>query len=87
MLSKIQDSKLEKTANELYRRGAQVGDGGTAAKLAEEFSTGNSKHLIKAQERLKGLNKLISSGELGLNDLDIAEALRDDLEYAINLFN
>ncbi len=30
--------------------------------------------------------KIIDSGNLGLNDLDIAEAIRDDLEYAIGLF-
>ncbi len=29
------------------------------------------------------LNKLIRAGSLGLNDLDIAEALIADLEYAI----
>lgn len=30
--------------------------------------------------------KIINSNELGLNDLDIAEALVTDLEEAINLF-
>ena len=30
---------------------------------------------------------IASSGKLGLNDLDVAEALIDDLEYAISLFN
>lgn len=39
-----------------------------------------------AQERLIGINKIINTGNLGLSDLDIAEALRDDLEYAIGLF-
>ena len=54
--------------------------------MISEFYEGNSNHLLKAQERLKGINKNIDSGNLGLNDLDIAEALRDDLEYAIGLF-
>ena len=58
----------------------------TAEALISEFYSGNSTHLVKAQERLKGINKIINSGNLGLNDLDIAEALRDDLEYAIGLF-
>lgn len=30
---------------------------------------------------------LVSSGDLGLNDLDVAVALIEDLEYAINLFD
>lgn len=86
LLSVIQDDDLSKIANELYRSTATVGDGGTAAKLMEEFYEGSSKHLQKSTERLKNLNDLIESGKLGLNDLDIAEALRDDLEEAIKLF-
>ena len=86
LLSVIQDDDLSKIANELYRPAATVGDGGTAAKLTQEFYGGSSKHLQKSTERLKNLNDLIESGNLGLNDLDIAEALRDDLENAINLF-
>ena len=78
--------QLFKIINEVYRPGASIGDGGTADKLISEFYEGNSTHLLKAQERLKGINKIINSGNLGLNDLDIAEAIRDDLEYAIGLF-
>lgn len=64
-----------------------VGDGGTAAILVEEFNNGISTHLTKATERLIQLNRLISSETLGSNDLDIAIALRDDLQYAIGLFD
>ena len=70
----------------VYRPGASIGDGRTADVLIYEFYEGNSKHLLKAKERLKSINKIINSGNLGLNDLDIAEAIRDDLEYAIGLF-
>lgn len=70
----------------MYRPGATVGDGGTADKLIAEFYEGNSRHLPKAMERLNGINRIINSGTLGLNDLDLAEALRDDLENAIRLF-
>ena len=86
LLSLVQDNNLAKFINEVYRPGATIGDGGTADALISEFYEGNSTHLLKAQERLKGINKIINSGKLGLNDLDIAEALRDDLEYAIRLF-
>ncbi len=86
LLSMVQDNKLATYINEVYRPGASVGDGGTADKLIMEFYEGNSRHLLKAKERLVVINKIIDSGKLNLNDLDIAEALRDDLEYAIDLF-
>ncbi len=87
LLATVQDAELKKIINELYRPGATVGDGGTAAILVEEYSEGSSKHLIKATERLAQLEKLAGSGRLGLNDLDVAEALMDDLESAISLYN
>ena len=86
LLSMVQNNKLATYINEVYRPGASIGDGGTADALISEFYEGNSRHLLKAQERLVGINKIISSENLGLNDLDVAEAIRDDLEYAIGLF-
>ncbi|MDR1548562.1 MAG: hypothetical protein LBT06_08265 [Hungatella sp.] len=86
LLSAVQDKELNKIVNELYRRTATTGDGGTASKLMGEFYQGSSTHLQKSTERVKQLNELINSGKLGLNDLDIAEALRADLENAIKLF-
>ena len=86
LLSVIQNEQLYKITNELYRPTATIGDGGTAAKLMQEYDSGLSTHLQKATERLKNLNNLIRSENLGLNDLDIAEALRDDLETAVDIF-
>lgn len=86
LLSVIQNSKLRNIVDQLYRPGATVGDGGTASILKQEFSQGSSTHLIKAQERLTQLNNLAKSEKLGLNDLDILDALRNDLNDAINLF-
>ena len=87
LLSTVQSPALRGIVDELYRPGATVGDGGTASKLVQEFLEGSSTHLLKAQQRLSQLNRLASSGTLGLNDLDILEALRNDLVNAINLFN
>ena len=86
LLSTVQNSDLYKIVNELYRPGATVGDGGTASILIQEFNNGTSKHLIKAIERVKQLKNLSTSGKLGLNDLDVVNALINDLENAINLF-
>ncbi|GLC30968.1 hypothetical protein bsdE14_23780 [Clostridium omnivorum] len=86
LLSITQNSKLRNIVDQLYRPGATVGDGGTASMLEEEFSQGSSKHLQKAQERLTQLNNLAKSEKLSLNDSDILDALRNDLNDAINLF-
>ncbi|WP_160679948.1 Ig-like domain-containing protein [Clostridium sp. C8-1-8] len=86
LLQVIQNGNLKNVANELYRPGATIGDGGTAAALADEFTKGTSTHLQKAQERVIQLKKIINSNELGLNDLDIAESFQEDLEDAIKLF-
>ena len=86
LLSTVQSLDLYNIINELYRPGATVGDGGTASILIQEFNNGASKHLIKAKERVKQLKNLSTSGKLGLNDLDVVDALINDLEDAINLF-
>ena len=87
LLEAIQHPKLANIANELYRPDAIVGDGGTADKLIKEFYEGSSIHLQKAIERLKNLEDLANSRSLGLNDLDILEALINDLKRAISLFD
>ncbi|WP_244878761.1 polymorphic toxin-type HINT domain-containing protein, partial [Saccharibacillus kuerlensis] len=86
LLSAVQDAEFKKIVNELYRPGATFGDGGTASILVEEFYKGSSTHLQKAQDRVRQLNVVAKSGKLGLNDLDILDALRNDLENAIRLF-
>lgn len=86
LMSTVQNTDLKKIVNELYRPGATVGDGGTAAKLIQEFYEGSSTHLIKAQQRMSQLSNLGKSGKLNPNDMDILEALTDDLNSAINLF-
>ena len=86
LLSTVQNSDLSKIVKELYRPGATVGDGGTASILVQEFNSGTAKYLIKATERVKQLKSLSTSGKLGLKDLDVVDALINDLEYAISLF-
>lgn len=86
LLSAVQNKDLRKIVSELYRPGATVGDGGTASILTKEFYEGSSTHLQKAKDRVKQLNALAKSEKLSLNDLDILDALIDDLEKAIRLF-
>ena len=51
-----------------------------------EFNNGQGKHLQKAIERLNQLRELYGAEKLNLTDIDIIEALIQDLEYAINLY-
>ena len=87
LMATVQDSQLRSIVNELYRPGATVGDGGTADILVWEYHVGSSKHLIKAKARLTQLNRLADSGIFNLNDWDILDALRIDLENAISLYD
>ncbi len=86
LMTTVQDSQLRSIVNELYRPGATVGDGGTADILVKEYYAGTSKHLIKAKARLVQLNRLADSSTLNLDDWDILDALRADLENTINLY-
>jgi hypothetical protein len=86
LLSTIQNKKLKNVANELYRPGSTTGDGGTASKLMDECISANSTHLTKAEQRLRQLNNIGKNELLSLNDWDILDVVRYDLEQAINLF-
>lgn len=44
------------------------------------------KWILSIFQTRNGINRLITSGTLGMNDLDIAIAIRDDLQYAVDLF-
>ena len=86
LLQAAGDYDLRNEINELYRDKAIIGDGGTADALRYEYANGISKHLQKANEHIRSLNKILKENSLDFEDMDIAESLRDDLESAINLF-
>ncbi len=86
LLQRVQDRDLHTITNELYRNGRAIDDGGTASILMNEFSNGGNRHLQKAKDREKELRNIIRNKKMGLNDLDIAEAMLNDLQYAISLF-
>ena len=44
------------------------------------------KWILSIFQTRNSINRLITSGTLGMNDLDIAIAIRDDLQYAVDLF-
>lgn len=86
--STIEDQKLKNHAEQLYKPGATVGDGGTAAAVFQETETGepvNGRfHATKADNHSRGLGKL-DSDSAGLNptDREIAIDLKEDLDNAL----
>ena len=64
LLSQAQEDVTKKIIKELYRPGAEIGDGGTADALRYEKQTGKSvggkSHIKKAEERAKQIKKILS---------------------------
>ena len=87
LLNTAQNTSLRNTISELYRSGAGVGDGGLAAAVRHELSTGQlvggKSHIAKATERITNLEKIISNQNLNQNDLAIAEQLLRELTNAL----
>ncbi len=87
LLNKIKNQKLKNVVNEIYRPNAKVGDGGLAAAIREELSTGElvggKSHIQKGIERLKNLENIINKQGLDSSDLKIAQELYDDLKSAL----
>ena len=85
LLRTVQNPKLRNAVNELYRSGASIGDGGTAAALRHEFSSGQAlRHLPKAQERIRNLENIIRQQNLSSSEDAIARKLLRDLHSAVN---
>lgn len=87
LLNTIQNQKLLNCANQLYRSGSKIGDGGTADALKYELAKGlntNAPHWLKALERIKNLENIIRKENLNSNDLAIARKLLQDLRNAVS---
>ncbi len=80
------NTALRNTIKELYRPGAKVGNGSTAAAIRRELKTGilvgGKSHLIKGRERMRRLEKLLDHGNLSRKDTIIAKKLYNDLKKA-----
>lgn len=87
LLKLAKNEKLKSTIKELYRPGATIGDGGTAAAIKKELKTGvlvgGKNHIQKGKERIRNLQNLINSNKLSGSDKKIAAKLKKDLEKVI----
>jgi hypothetical protein len=88
MLHNVENPKLRKMINFLYRDRAKVGNGGTADILRKEFLTGElyspKGHLQKAIEARKSIKRIINSNTLNERELQIAHQMRQELHEAIS---
>lgn len=85
-----QDPELKAIVDRLFKPGVRL-PGGTAGALRHEAATGRllsrAGHAQKAREHLRTLNHLLKEGRLDPADRAAAEALRADLQHALNAWS
>lgn len=86
LLSEATSDEVQRLIKELYRKGATVGDGGTADAIREELATGNPtggrSHIQKGKERLRQIERMLEKYPEHA-DRALLERLRDDLQDAL----
>ena len=89
MIASAKTEKGKKIISELYRPGANVGDGGTADKLIDEaingVRTGEKSHYQKACDRVREINKTLAKN-LAPGDEEILTKEKEKLERAIKFW-
>ena len=87
LLSKVQNPKLRNAINEIYRDGANIGDGGLADAIRHELKTGEfvggKSHIQKGKERIKNLENILYKQDLSNTEKEIAEGLIIDISLAL----
>jgi len=93
LLKTIQSTKINNTSfsnwiKQCFRTQGKVGNGGLSDAIRYELRygkmVGGKSHLIKGQERLRGLERIIKSGGLSAEELALAKTLLEDLRNALN---
>jgi hypothetical protein len=86
LLGDATTNEARRVVNELYRPGAEHGDGGTADAIREQLRTGKliggKDHIRKGRERLRQINRILARNP-DHPDRALLERLRDDLEDAL----
>ena len=87
LLESAQTDEVKDLIKQLYRPGAEIGDGGTADALKYEKETskvvGNKSHEQKAKERVSQIKKILSKNP-NHTDKDLLQKLLKALEDALN---
>ncbi len=83
-LRNVKNQKLWNAIDQLYRKNATVGDGGTADKLRYEFDSGQPlRHLRKAQTMITRLERILTEEVLTESERKLAYYLLNDLYNAV----
>jgi len=87
LLAEITNPELRKTIEQLYREGATIGDGSTAAAVEHESATGQAVggrwHTIKAEESVTRLKRLLRNQNLSPRERTIVNAIIQRTEAAL----
>lgn len=86
LMNKATQPETKDLIKQLYRRGATIGDGGTADALRHEKETGEKiggrNHELKAIERANQIKKILKKNP-NHPDKELLKGLLDDLEDAL----
>lgn len=86
LLERASTDEIRRLVKELYREGADVGDGGTADAIREELANGEpvggKSHIRKGRERLRQIERMLQKNP-NHPDRALLEELRDDLRDAL----
>lgn len=81
------NKSIKNAIKELYRPGAKVGSGSTAAAIKKELKSGvrvgGRSHIQKGRERITQLEKILKNNNLTKSDRIIANKLLNDLKKAL----
>jgi len=87
LLAEVQNPALRETISQLYRTGAEFGDGGTADAIRHERETGETvggrSHIIKGEQSIRRLKRILRSEKLTATEKQIATDLLNDLLDAL----
>lgn len=86
LLSEATTSEAKRIISELYRPGAEVGDGGTADAIREQLRAGvmvgGKDHARKGRERMRQIENILKRNP-DHPDRELLKKLRDDLNNAL----
>jgi hypothetical protein len=88
-INSVKTNKAKKIMSELYRPGAEIGDGGTADMLIDEANNGvqpgKKSHYQKATDRVREIDKVLEKN-LAPGDEKVLESEKEKLIKAILLW-
>lgn len=87
ILKSLENKKLKNLVTELYRGGADEGDGSAMAAASVQVNTGvyvkNKNHVLKINERISNLSNIIKKEKLNVSDTKYANKLMNQMKASL----